>query len=564
MRNLIIFSLLFAIAIPAISQDEINISGQTKKTQAKKANAKKTTKKATAKKTPVKKQVTTKKTLPEKSTTVDSKAYSRYEDRSDLARALDLAKNQNYVEASRQLYELSRHPKYRSERDQIRYILGLMLYEMGLYQSAGYQFVSVVRQGGNSYTDKALEKLSAAADILNDRTLLNYSMSKVNLDRFPKEQRDMLRFRVGEYQFQNKQYDKAAHNFSRVGKESPYYSKAKYMEGLAYAETNQLQDSLTSFSALKSVRDEHGVVDRNRVAAMLGMARIYYQNRSWDKAIEAYREIPRDSYMWHDALFEMSWAQMRAAKLRSVLSNFQSLHSPYYEDAYIPESLLLRGIVYLYICQYDEMGKTLDLFGNIYRPVSNQLKKFLSSRPRPEEYYAELQKIAENFKEYDENVSSRAKLSIPFIVGNKVIEEGDYQGTQAYIQKLQEEQNIMNDLPSQWKRSAVGAASIKLVSRRINAAKKRAGLQAKKHLIELNRELDRLIEQSDFARFEMLNAKKEGIKKNIGLAPKENNLDESIDREFFIQNGYEYWPFQGEYWLDELGNYHYLGTQSCG
>jgi hypothetical protein len=388
-------------------------------------------------------------------------------------------------------------------------------------------------------------------------------MSKVNLDRFPKEQRDMLRFRVGEYQFQTKLYDKAAHNFSRVSASSPYYSKAKYMEGLAQAEMNQLQDALSAFSALKSAREENGVVDKNRVAAMLGMARIYYQNRSWDKAIEAYREIPRDSYMWHDALFEMSWAQMRSAKLRSVLSNFQSLHSPYYEDAYIPESLLLRGIVYLYICQYDEMDKTLDLFGSIYRPVSNQLKKFLSERPRPEQYHGELVKVVDNFKEYDENASLRAKLAIPFIVANKVSQEGDFQGSQFYIQKLRDEQEIMSNLPSDWRKSSVGSESMKLIARRLKAAQKRSGLQIKKHLIEINRDLDKLIEQGDFAKYEMLNAKKEGIKKSIGLAPKEKTLDESIDREFFIQNGYEYWPFQGEYWLDELGNYHYLGTQSC-
>jgi hypothetical protein len=556
MKRIIILLTLLSFSISAIAAEEISIAGQAKKKTAdKKSTKKKVAKKPTSKR---------KSTAPKDSTSsVDMKAYNRYEDRSELARALDLAKNQNYQEASKQLFELSRNPKYRSDRDQIRYILGLMLYEMELYQSAGYQFVSVIRQGASKYTDKALEKLSQAADNLNDRTLLNYSMSKVNLDRFPKEQRDMLRFRVGEYQFSNKQYDKAAHNFSRVGKDSAYYSKAKYMEGLAQAETNQLQDALNSFSALKSAREQNGLVDKNRVAAMLGMARIYYQNRSWDKAIEAYREIPRDSYMWHDALFEMSWAQMRAAKLRSVLSNFHSLHSPFYEDAYIPESLLLRGIVYLYICQYDEMNKTLDLFNSVYKPVSNQLKKFLSSRPRPEEYYVELQKILINFKEYDENVASRAKLSIPFIVGNKVSQEGDLQGTQFYIQKLQDEQQILNSLSNDWKRSAVGAASIKLVNRRIKAAQKRAGLQIKKHLIELNRELDRLVEQSDFARYEMLNAKKEGIKKSIGLAPKQSRLDSEVDRDFYIQNGYEYWPFQGEYWLDELGNYHYLGTQSC-
>ena len=40
-------------------------------------------------------------------------------------------------------------------------------------------------------------------------------------------------------------------------------------------------------------------------------------------------------------------------------------------------------------------------------------------------------------------------------------------------------------------------------------------------------------------------------------------VDEKADRKFYIQNGFEFWPFQGEYWLDELGNYHYLGVSAC-
>jgi hypothetical protein len=64
--------------------------------------------------------------------------------------------------------------------------------------------------------------------------------------------------------------------------------------------------------------------------------------------------------------------------------------------------------------------------------------------------------------------------------------------------------------------------------------------------------------------FEMLNGKKDQVKKNI-LTTDEKSEDEKQqeDRSFYIQNGYEYWPFQGEYWLDEIGNYYYLGKSRC-
>lgn len=551
MKNIILISFLsifvFNSAWSYAGSDTILIAGQTKK-----------------KRTKAKRPTSSRKKTSSKNNTrkVDERTYKKYESKKELSQALDFARAKNYTEASKRLFDLSVSPKYRAERNQIKYILGLMLYEMGFYQSAGYQFVGVIREGNNKYVNKSLEKLSLAADILNDKTLLNYSIGKINLETFPKTQRDMLRYRVGEFQYANKQFDKAAHNFGKVPPGSNLFSKAKYMEGLAYVELGQLDDALRAFSTLKDARENSGVTDLNRVSALLAIARIYYQNKDWERAIEAYRDIPRDTMAWHESLFELSWAQMRGAKFRSVLSNFHTLHSPYYEDYYIPESLLLRGIVYLYICQYDEMIKTLDLFERIYNPISNQLKTYLSSRPRAQDYYEELKKIADKQEELYKNPELRKKYSIPYVVANKVLDEGDVKSTQEYIVMLIEEENKMKKMPSSWKSSSVGQSSMKLVDRRLRAAKKKSGILIKGHLIAINKDLDQLLEQHDFARYEALNAKKENIKKKLGES-KKSTIDDAIDREYYIQNGYEYWPFQGEYWLDELGNYHYLGTKSC-
>ena len=77
-------------------------------------------------------------------------------------------------------------------------------------------------------------------------------------------------------------------------------------------------------------------------------------------------------------------------------------------------------------------------------------------------------------------------------------------------------------------------------------------------------ELRDLDQQASFIRYEMINGKKEFFKKKLsGRSLNEEQVDENQDRSFYVQNGYQYYPFQGEYWLDEVGNYHYLGKQSC-
>jgi TolA-binding protein len=481
----------------------------------------------------------------------------------DLNRALQMAKAGQFQEASIRLFQLSYSPRYRAKRMQIKYILGLMLYQMKMNQVAAFQFISVVKNGNNQYLKQALEKLSLAADSLGDDTLLNYAISRVNVDEFPRAQRDMLSFRIGEFQMRNNQYQAAASSFSRVQRSSNLFPKAKYMEGLAYAEMKEARRAVGSFNDLISARESAGVTDPARVAALMGKARSLYQMEQWDGAIEAYREVPRDTEFWHDTLFESSWAMLQSGRFRSALSNFHSLHSTYYEDTYLPESLLLRSIVYLYICKYDEMEKVLNLYNKIYKPVYKGIEDTLQSNKDPVQYFNQVVKVILDYKKLGDDIN-RSKYSIPFLVVRRVLQEGDFQTSYNYIKKLLDEKRVIQTMPPQWKNSALGKYAKKVVDTRLVKARQRAGRQIKFHLENLKEELVELFEQEGFIRYEMINGKKESLKKKIaGKDLPNQQVDEDNSRDYYVQNGYEYWPFRGEYWLDELGNYHYVGTQSC-
>lgn len=478
----------------------------------------------------------------------------------DLADALQLAKSGKYPEAARRLFQLSYSPRYRDRRMQIKYILGLTLQQMKLNQVAAFQFIGVIKEGNNKYIKQSLEKLSIVADALGDDTLLNYAISRITVDDFPKASRDMLHFRIGEYEMRNKQFDAAAQSFGRVNRESNLYGSAKYQEGLAYAEANQPDRALSAFEELIQSRNNAAVNDRSKVAAMMGKARVLYQKKAWDEAIEAYRQIPRDSEFWHDTLNESSWAMLRSGRFRSALSNFQSLHSAFYEEFYLPESLLLRSIVYLYICKYDEMDKTLTLFSNIYKPVYAQIDKTLEIND-PLRYF---NIINDMMKMNKRGKLDKMSLPIPYIVAQKIVREAEFQNSFQYIRRLLDERKRVQALPSGWAGSPVGQYSLKVLNTRIQKAMEKTGKIVRNSLLLTREELVDQIEQEGFARYEMINGQKESLKKRIaGKDLPDQQVDDSNQRDYYIQNGFEYWPFSGEYWLDELGNYHYVGTQSC-
>jgi hypothetical protein len=267
--------------------------------------------------------------------------------------------------------------------------------------------------------------------------------------------------------------------------------------------------------------------------------------------------------LWHDTLFESSWAMLRSGKFRSALSNFQSLHSAYYEDAYLPESLLLRSIVYLYICKYDEMEKVLNLFAKIYKPVYRAIDNLLAANSDPTGYFADVVRAIRDYRLRGDEINKKS-YKIPFIAIRKISKEPDFKNSYNYIRKLLAEQKHLNAMPPDWKNTNVGKYSARVIQNRMAKAKQRAGLQVKQHLEAMREDLVDLFEQEGFIRYEMINGRKEGLKKRIaGKELPKDQIDAENKRDYYVQNGWEYWPFRGEYWLDELGNYHYVGTQSC-
>ncbi|MCB0349878.1 MAG: tetratricopeptide repeat protein [Bdellovibrionales bacterium] len=482
---------------------------------------------------------------------------------SELKEAMALAKKGEYQAASAKFFILSVSPKYINNRMQIRYLLGLMLYQLKMYQLAAFQFISVIRGGNNRYIPQALEKLSLAANELGDDTLLNYAISRVKTESFPAVHRDMLFYRIGEFQYRNAQYNDAIRSFSQVPDKSSLYDKALYMKGLSYAQSGNPDKAVLTFDMLIDQMKDAPITDSSKVAGQLGKARALYQKKSWDDSIQAYRDVPRDSSMWHDTIFESSWAMLRSGRFRSAISNFQSLHSPYYEESYIPESLLLRSIVYLYICKYDEMDKVLNLFNKIYKPVYKNVTEYLKSSKNSVQYFNDVILTMQAAEKPGFDPSS-SKFVVPYLITQKISKEGDFQRSFQYIKKLIAERNRVRRMPASWRNSGIGKYALKTLDTRILKARAKAGRQIRAHMISVRTELIDLFEQEGFIRYEMINGKKEQLKKRVaGKELPKAQIDESSSRDYYIQNGYEYWPFRGEYWLDEIGNYHYLGAQSC-
>ena len=480
----------------------------------------------------------------------------------ELDRAKSLNESKMFEDASKILYQLSANSRYRKEHGEIYYELAKSFAGLELKQAAIFSLIKAVNSGRRDELSKYLEVLSALSFEVGDDVGLNYALSKINLRSFPEEQKPILYFRFGQAYLKAGDFKKAATVFAKVPNGHRLYSKARYFLGLALSEVNSLRNSYSAFTQSVNSRADEGIVDDERVAALMGRARVLYHMKRWNESLEAYRMIPRDSKYFHDMLFESSWAMLRAGKFRSALSNFQSLHSEYYDNYFYPEATLLRAIIYLYICKIDEVNKVVKVYEKTYGKVNKQLKSYLKRNKSPKNDIANYLAMRGDLKRGLATKNAN-NYDIPYLILRHLNRSSKVRARAGYYFNLEKEISQIENM-NPWSTSTVASYAKATVQKRKRGSLIRLGRAIREELLKYTKELNDFDDQKELIKFELVSAEKEDARKKLeGRDDFDAEVNPVSSRFNFRKNGYEYWPFQGEYWLDEIGNYHYLGVSRC-
>ena len=238
------------------------------------------------------------------------------------------------------------------QRAKIAYELAESLYSSGYYQSAELFLMSPLRAG--IQLENSLDMLSQIVGKTRSDDLAMYVAKKMK----PTRNETYLYFRA-RADFKKGSYSRALRSLKKISQNSDNYGKALYLMGSIFSKRKEYGKATVAFKRATNFRNPAGFTDEQRVAALMGLARSHYAFKNWDQANKLYGLVPRDSEFWHESIFERSWSYMRAGRFRSALSNFQTMQSEFYKDSYWPETIVLRGVIYLYICRYDEVETTI-------------------------------------------------------------------------------------------------------------------------------------------------------------------------------------------------------------
>ena len=302
----------------------------------------------------------------------------------NMKAAQRLYRSKEYVDAAALFYQsyrkLSRgNPKkYKAE-----WMVSQSLKRIKLYYSSSKFLSRIVRRGVNKqnrYFRKAMEDLGR----INNRVNLGQShivqlfKTKINPANIPGPARGFYFYYKGIESFSIKRFKSAKSYFKRVQSRSQYYLKALFHLGVIANLSGKHGKGVTYFKKVTELAEDEENGDWLTEQANLNIARIYYETKKYRDAIAYYARIPRESDNWLQALFEASWAFFIMEKSNNTLGNIHTLHSPFFEHRFFPESYILQSVTFLRLCHYDRVKKSMNRFKKRYAPVLKDIKSLLS------------------------------------------------------------------------------------------------------------------------------------------------------------------------------------------
>jgi len=484
-----------------------------------------------------------------------------------MANALRLYQQERYQEAAVQFQRVVEGDTGDAPANiqRAQFHLGKCLYHLRFYQSALAVFDEIVEQGtAHIYFPSTLQWLAQLAAQLPEPADIIRRVGKYSADQLQQfnnnENRrlyNQLLYLLGRSKYNDGNFDEAVALFRQVQRRSPFYIQAKFFEGISNVRAHRAQPAINAFQEIHTALGEgaEGVEDPARMndLAWMEMARLYYSTQNYSSAVEAWNRVNVDSEYWLDALFEESWAYFLQQDYSRALGNIHTLNSPYFANAYYPESLVLKSVIFFSNCQYDEAESMIAVFNERYGDLRPRLESYLTQYQDNNAFFNFLKEVREGHS----SLPSQLRPIVETALGDRTLLRNI-----EYVSLLESEERRLANMPAPFRTNPLGSRILQDISVAKAFATDTAGDLARNRYQRLLDELQDLQNQSTAILIEILSARRGTL--NQELLEQQVTQAQSRAQRFTADEEHYLWPFNGEYWRDELGFYRQQIVSKCG
>ena len=478
----------------------------------------------------------------------------------------------DYENAAFLFYDVKENARKADDRIQAEYYLGHSLFKGGYFLPA-FQFYGEVFTAGevHPYFLKATRGLLNVAVAIRDDARVPELISKGYGNAFAQldaASLNTINYMIGVIAQRQGNYVEAEQFLDavtdidgdapvpfarreRTFQAQDLYLKARYRLGILAVRTANEQGTDDYSKAIgyftemekRLARATDGAQRKLLRLALLGKARAYYSQGDFAKSVEYYEKVPRFSEDWYDAMFESGWAYFQNAQFGKALGMVHSIQSPYFDDRYRAESWVLKATTYFQMCHFDRVRRALDAFFAKYEPMAQRLKPWL----RGSQTNAELVRVVE-----------KGHAAFPSEIRLQIANNRRYKTLSAQMGEIARE---LGAAEQRFPEGTFKAQLMGFLRDERDQLVDYAGRVIREEL--LRREavyLDDFLNQARIIKFETADAERKMLEagKDITKGPRAKGPRPVVPNAQF-----QYWAFQGEYWIDELGYYEHSIKNEC-
>jgi tetratricopeptide (TPR) repeat protein len=516
-------------------------------------------------------------------------------DRQRLDVAISLFKNEEYEKAAMSSFEMLQDAKLAGLHLEARYVMAKALYRMGLYHSSLGEFSKILAVGPETkFFRTSLEWLFFISRKTKNETVILDEIARYANQEFPERFRSEFHYLLARYHFvrgkaldqvgRGEDADKSFNEVKRltllIPKTDVFYPRAKYLEGLTFFRFGNRAPSaaarrtdINTLGAIEAMKEivrvtrsgagldaEQATVNQKlRELAFMQLGRTHYGMQQNRYALFYYNKVERGTSQWLESMFESSWANYRVGQYEQALGNLITLSSPFFREEYFPEALILKAVIYYENCRYRESSLILQDFERTYLPVHDQLELITKKQMEASEYYGVLSDVQKKNKEGLEKGQTDVILER---ILRLALTDQDLKKTNESILELETEMDTFGEKGDTFRYSELSKQLLEGLKGQRTSLIEKAGIMAKGKLETELVSLKQLLANGLRIKFETVTKEKEFLEEQLKAGGK-TAVVKKYRFSVAVADDQLYWPYEGEYWRDELGTYQYTMTKGC-
>ena len=465
---------------------------------------------------------------------------------SDLANADRLLRRGHSLEAAVMcdefLTEIAPTP------NSIEYQTAMSCYVQGMFD-AGFRHViaeealEVVLFGSTSdFFEDGFERLY---QISNDVAFLSPAFEdlvSISVANNPQEFQSKWNYFLGKFFWLYGDFSRAHEMLSRINGQAHQAAAANYLDGVMFLEDGELTTAMQSFQnaiITGTSNDNEDVVELGYMA----LARMTAEVNAFDAALYYYNKIPTESFRHHTALYESMWAYLMKFDWDRTIGSVHTLRSPYYSDNYHAELYVVEAATYLSTCNLDAAEQAIEAFDIELSSMRGQVAEFVANTASPQEYWLALD-------EYYGRIDTADPVALPIEATRFVLADMDFVEIRNLIRQLRLERALLQRDASSLANAQTLIDQIDLDMR---GKETDAGLRISNLIMSFNAELTDWSMRAQEIGIEITSERLQQVREVSSSGVYHGDVGSTTI--FVLAQDWQFWPFEGEYWADEVDNY---------